>query len=122
MYTAEQIFSVTDVTLDKRDVVLARQVVDITANLKFSVCRGQFGFGFAADMFIMAAAVILQILNSNDFHIPLLCFFKKLGSAHHGAVLTHDFTAKAAFFQPCQTAQVNSSFGMPVALEHAARA
>ena len=64
---AEQVFAVADVAFDEGDVVFARLVVDVAVNLEFAEFRRHFSDGFADDVLVVAAAVVLQVVNGDEF-------------------------------------------------------
>ena len=64
---------------------------------------------------------MLQIPDSYKFHFPSLRQFPKPGSAHHGSVLPHNLTAKAAFLQAGQPAQIHNCLCVPVSFKNAVR-
>ena len=122
MHAAEQILAVPDLALDERNVMLAGQVVDVAVDAELAEAGRHFRAGFADNMLIVAAAVVLKGLDGDDLEAPLLRLFKQLGGAHHRAVIAHDLAAQTALFQPGQTAQVNGRLSVAVAGQYAAAA
>lgn len=119
MDAAQNILSITDVTLYQRHMVFSRQVIVVTVNLELPETGGQLGAGFPGDMFVVETAVVLQCLDGDDLQTPLLRFFQQLSGAHHSAIIPHDFAAQAALGQARQAAQIYRRLSVTVAGEHA---
>lgn len=83
---------------------------------------GHLGVRLAHDVLVMAAAVVLKILDGDDGETPLLGLVEQLGGAHHRAVVAHDLAAQTALLQTGQTAQINGRLRVAVARQHAAAA
>ena len=120
MHAAEQVLSVSDVALDEGNVVLTGQVVDVAHDAEFAETGRHLGVRLADNVLVVAAAVVLKVLDGDDRKTPFLGLFEQLGGAHHRAVVAHDLAAQAALFQSCQTAQIDRCLGVAVAGEHAA--
>ena len=122
MHAAEQVAAVADVALDERDMMLAGQVVDVAHDAELTEAGGHLGVRLAHDVLVMAAAVVLKILDGDDGETPLLGLVEQLGGAHHRAVVAHYLAAQTALLQTGQTAQINGRLRVAVARQHAAAA
>ena len=96
MYAAENIFSVTDVSLDKSYMVLSVKLVHIAKRTKFSVFGWKFRICNKFYKIVMALAIFFQRLYSNEFQSPFLSLFLKFLCSHHSSVISHDLTAESA--------------------------
>ena len=67
MDAAQEVLAVADVTLDEGDVVFAREVVDVAVDFELAVLGRHLSDGFADDVFVVAAAVVLQIVDGDEF-------------------------------------------------------
>ena len=70
MYAAEQVLAIADLALDERNVVFAGQVVDVAVDAELTETGRHFRTGFAYNVLVMAAAVVLQILDGDDLEAP----------------------------------------------------
>ena len=69
----------------------------------------------------MRFAVFLQVFDRDERQAPFFGLLGEFACAHHGAVVAHDFAAQAALLKAGEAAQIDGRFGVPIALEHAAR-
>ena len=121
VHPAQHVPAIPDFPLDQRHMVFPVQTVHISVCRKRSVLCRHHGGGHAIDQFFTAFTVMLQIPDSYKFHFPSLRQFPKPGSAHHGSVLPHNLTAKAAFLQAGQPAQIHNCLCVPVSFKNAVR-
>ena len=117
MDTAEDILSVTDLSLDQSDMVLAVQAVDKAVGTEITVFGGKIDFGHLLNQVIMALAIVLELLDAHKSDAPFLCQLFELRSTHHGTVLAHDLAAKTACMKSCQAAQIHCGLSVAVPLQ-----
>ena len=100
-------------------MVLAVQLVHVAVSAEDPVTRGHLGAGHGFHQTVMLFTVVLYCFYGGDCKTPFCSQFHELGCAHHGAVLLHDFAAKAAFFKTGQTHQVHGGLCVAGALQDA---
>ena len=115
MDTAQEVLAIADFAFDQGDVVFAGQVVDVAVDLEFAELRRHLGDGFADDVFVVAAAVVLEVVDGDEFQAVFIGDFPEVRRAHHRAVIGHDFTAQADLFEPCQAHEVDRGFCVAIA-------
>ena len=120
MHAAEHILAVPDITFYKSNMVLAGNIVHIAVDLKVSVLGRHVRAGLLHHMFFMDTAVILQLLDRDEFQSVLLRQLPQVCGPHHGSVLFHDLTAHAAFGQSRQTHEIHRRLRVPVSHKDAA--
>ena len=121
MHAHEHVFSVADIAFHKRHMVFAVERVAEAVCDERAVCGRHFGRRDGLDQMVVRFAVFLQVLDCDERQAPFFGFFSELACAHHGAVVAHDFAAQAALLKASEAAQIDGRFGVPIALEHAAR-
>ena len=119
---AEEVLAVADIALDEGDVVFAGQVIRKAEYFEIAEFRRHIGFCFTDHVLVVAAAVVLQIVDGDEFHVVLFGQFPELGRTHHRAVVGHDFAAQAYLLESCQAQQVHCGFCMAIAHEDTAAA
>lgn len=120
MDAAQEVLAVADFAFDQSDVMFARQVVDVAVDLEIAVFRRHLGDGFADDVFVVAAAVVLEIVDGDEFQAVFVGDFPEVRRAHHRAVVCHDFAAQADLFESGQAHEVDRGFRVAVAGQDAA--
>ena len=96
------------------------EVVDVAVDLEITVFGRHFGDGFADDVFVVAAAVVLEIVDGDEFQTVFVGNLPEIRCAHHRAIVSHDFAAQADLFESCQAHEVDRSFRVSVAGQDAA--
>ena len=93
MDTAQDIFSVANVTLYQRNMVFSVQTADKAVRLEVSIlCRHIYHRSLIYQLFV-ALAVFLQVTDGNELDLKPFGQFCKLGGAHHRSIVTHDLAA-----------------------------
>src|SRR5262245_8927004 len=93
----------------------------VSVEFELAELRLHFLLGETLDGALVAQAMANEVCDRADLHVVLTCELLDLRPARHRAVVVHQLTQHACRLQPGELAEIDRSFGMTRAYEHATR-
>ena len=104
----------------KCDVLIVVHVAGVRDHTEAAETRGQDRFRYAPHVALVLHAVANEVRHREHLQVVFLAEFDQLRHAGHGAVVTHDFADDASGSQPGNAREIDTSFGLTGADQHAA--
>ena len=120
MHPNQHLFVIRNIAADQREVRLGADLACVENGAEFAEFSGDASCGAAVNVAFMPQAVADQVGHRDHFEAVLRAEFPKLRHARHGAVLVHDFADDAGGVESGEPREIDRSFGLSGADQHAA--